>query len=56
MGSKEDRLGESESKGSGDRIEIRDRQGRGGDTEHSKRGGRLEWGRMECSECRPVGC
>ena len=56
VGPEGDRLGESKSEGGGDGIRIGDRHGRGGGTEHSQWGERLEWGGMERSECRLVGC
>ena len=55
VGSEGDRLGESKSKGGGDGIRIGDRHGRGGGTELRQWGERLEWVRMEWSECLPVG-
>ena len=54
-----DRLVERKRKGGGDGIRtiirIGDRHGRGGGTELIQWGERLEWVRMEWSECRPVG-
>ena len=58
VGPEGDRLGESKSEGSGDIISIRpgDRHGRGGGKELRQWDERLEWGGMEWSECRLVGC
>ena len=56
VGPEENRLGESESAGSGDIIggRIGGRQGRGGKAGRRQQGKRLEWGGMEWSECRRV--
>ena len=54
--SKGDLLGDSESTGGGDGLRIGDIQVRGGGTKHIQWDERLEWGGMEWSECRPVGC
>ena len=57
VGSEGGRLGESKRTGGGDGIRIRirigERHGRG--TELRQWEERLEWGRIEWSECRPVG-
>ena len=45
----------SKIKGGGDIIRIGDRHGRGVGTELRQWVERLKWGRMEWSECIPVG-
>ena len=57
VGPEGDRLGESQSKGSGYGIRVGtgERHGRGGDAGRGQQGKRLKWGRMEWSKCRRVG-